>query len=58
MEVSIENGVATLRGVVATDDDRRLAERLARLEPGIRRIDNQLTLAAPGESRPGSPTTQ
>ena len=58
MEVSIENGTATLRGVVATVDDRRLAERLARLEPGIRRIDNQLTVAGPGQSPPGSPTTQ
>ena len=58
MEVSIEKGVATLRGVVATEDDRRLAERLARLEPRIRRIDNQLTVAGPGESAPGSPTVQ
>jgi osmotically-inducible protein OsmY len=53
MDVSIQSGTATLRGVVATEDDRRLAERLARLEPGIRRIDNQLTL-----SPPGSPTTR
>ncbi len=58
VEVSIENGIATLRGVVATDGDRRLAERLARLEPGIRRIDNQLTVAAPGASPGGSPTVQ
>jgi hypothetical protein len=58
MEVSIEKGTATLRGVVATDGDRRLAERLARLEPGIRRIDNQLTVAAPGQSPSGSSTTQ
>ena len=53
LDVSIQSGTATLRGVVATEDDRRLAERLARLEPGIRRIDNQLTV-----SPPGSPTTQ
>ena len=58
MDVSIEKGIATLQGVVATESDRRLAERLARLEPGIRQIDNQLTVAAPAPSAAGSPTTQ
>lgn len=47
VEVSIESGTATLRGVVATDHDRRLAERMARLQPGIRLVENQLTVAPP-----------
>jgi len=50
VEVSIESGTAILRGVVATDHDRRLAERMARLQPGIRQVENQLTVTPPAES--------
>ena len=50
MEVTIEGGTAILRGVVATDHDRVLAERVAKLEPGVRRVENLLTLAPASES--------
>ena len=45
-EVFVSNGIATLRGTVATDHDRVLAEGLVRLEPGILAVNNQLTLAS------------
>jgi len=45
VQVHLENGTATLRGVVATDHDRVLAERLTRLEAGIWRVKNELTVA-------------
>ncbi|MHC4403258.1 MAG: BON domain-containing protein [Planctomycetota bacterium] len=45
MDVSLEGGTAVLQGVVATDRDRALAEMLVRLEPGVRQVDNRLTLA-------------
>lgn len=50
MEVAIEGGTATLRGVVATEHDRVLAERVAKLEPGVRQVENLLTLAPASES--------
>lgn len=42
MEVTIDEGVATLQGVVSTEHDRVLAERLAMLEGGIRKVENLL----------------
>ena len=46
IEVQVQNGTATLRGVVASEHDRRLAEQLARLEPGIRRVQNEVEVRA------------
>lgn len=45
VEVLIENRTATLRGEVATEHGRVLAEQLARLEPGIWEVRNELTVA-------------
>lgn len=57
-EVLLENGVATLRGVVATDHDRVIAEQLVRLEPGVAEVRNELTLAWPSATpRPSSSVT-
>lgn len=42
-----DNGVVTLRGSVASEENRRLAAALVRLEPGVRRVDNQLGVAPP-----------
>lgn len=39
-----EQGVATLSGTVADEHAARLAAALARLEPGVRSIDKQLTV--------------
>ena len=46
LEVSIDRGTATLRGMVATQRARELAERLIRLEAGIWRVQNELMVAA------------
>lgn len=44
-DTSISNeGVAVLTGTVVNDEARKLAEALARLEPGVRSVDNQLQI--------------
>jgi len=50
-EVELENRTVTLRGVVASEHDRILAEKLALLEPGVSRVQNELRVAAASESR-------
>jgi hypothetical protein len=47
MEVTVQNETATLRGKVATEHDRLLAEHIARFEPGVRFVKNELTVAKP-----------
>ena len=41
----IANGVATITGSVQTEGDRKMLVRLARLEPGVVRVDNRLTVS-------------
>jgi len=43
--VELQGQIAILRGRVATEHDRQLTEALARLEPGIGRVQNELTVA-------------
>ncbi len=43
-QVLVQNGTAILRGVVATEHDRALAEQLVRLGAGIAQVKNELTL--------------
>lgn len=45
LEVSLNSDEATLRGTVATERDRELAERLVLLEPGVSRVRNELQVA-------------
>ena len=42
--VEMENSTAILRGVVKNEHERRLLEQLVKLEPGIYRVQNELTL--------------
>lgn len=42
VKVEVENGVATLSGIVATGADKARAERLARVD-GVVRVENKLT---------------
>lgn len=42
--VKVVEGRGILTGVVASQRDRRMSELLLRLEPGVREIDNQLTV--------------
>ena len=44
IQVIMENQTAVLRGRVATAADRELAENLARLEPGVWRVRNELVV--------------
>ncbi|HID78629.1 MAG TPA: BON domain-containing protein [Planctomycetaceae bacterium] len=44
VEVAFEGTTVTLRGVVANEHDRVLAEQLARLEPGVWAVKNELVV--------------
>jgi osmotically-inducible protein OsmY len=43
IRVEVRGETAILRGRVATQEDRQLAENLVRLEPGIWDVKNELT---------------
>lgn len=47
--LSSNEGVAMLEGVVESDSQRRLAEKLAAIEPGVRRVENRLQVVEPAE---------
>jgi hypothetical protein len=55
IEVSLAGGVATLRGEVASAQDRKLAELLVRFEPGIASVQNQLEVRRPALPTPPPP---
>lgn len=42
-----QGDTVTLQGRVAADSDRAVAEQIARFEPGVRRVVNQLSVEAP-----------
>lgn len=64
IEVSVKDGTATLRGVVASARDREIAALLARFEPGISSVKNELRVRptprpaalAPAGPRAGRPS--
>ncbi len=45
MSVSVLDGVATITGTASSEQDRRMAELVLRLEPGVRQINNQIVVA-------------
>lgn len=47
LAVTLEDGTFVLRGKVATAGDRAMAEQLARLEPGVDQIRNELVVGTP-----------
>jgi hypothetical protein len=47
--VSVEGAIATLRGEVASERDRILAERLVLFEPGIDSVRNELKVRSPSK---------
>ncbi len=53
--VSVADGVATLRGTVASARERKLAELLVQFEPGIVSVQNQLTLPSAPTPPPPAP---
>jgi hypothetical protein len=48
-KVDLQGHTAVLRGVVATEHDRDLAERIVRLEPTVSEVQNQLVVAGSGQ---------
>jgi len=61
ISASLEGRTAVLRGTVPTEADRQLAEGLARLEPEVIAVRNELVVGAPapstGEALPPPPRT-
>lgn len=60
VEIEMQGRMAVLRGSVATDHDRAVAEQLALLEPGISFVRNEISTTSPPESEtapPGTPST-
>lgn len=56
--VALREGTAILQGVVASEHDRELAEQLARLEPGVLQVQNELVVLPAGASTgPAPPAT-
>lgn len=58
IDVDVRQGVATLRGEVASESERAQALRLARTTPGVQRVEDSLTVNAgigTVASGPGSP---
>ena len=49
INVTMDGNVVVLRGEVASLSERGLVERMLRMEPGVRDVNNQLTVAAKGK---------
>jgi osmotically-inducible protein OsmY len=47
VQVDVEGTKVILRGEVNSAQDARMASMIARLEPGVRKVDNQLTVREP-----------
>jgi hypothetical protein len=47
IEVTVEGGLVILKGQVASERERRLAEGVVRLTPGVREVRNELVAPAP-----------
>ncbi len=45
--VEIENRTATLSGIVRSEYERGLLEKLTKIEPGISRVENQIAIETP-----------
>jgi hypothetical protein len=56
IEANLQGRTAVLRGTVATESDRQLAEALVRLEPEVLAVDNRLVVGSP-EAIPPGPTS-
>lgn len=56
ISVSVAERTATIRGEVASEEDRRLAEILASFEPGISAVQNDLRVVGDMEVVPPPPT--
>lgn len=50
IEVSLEGRTATLQGMVASESDRALVQRMLLFEPGVSQVRNELVVQAPTAS--------
>lgn len=61
VEVLMEGRTAVLRGKVASEEDRELAEALTKMEPDVQEVRNELEVAdspeTTGETLPAGPAT-
>ncbi|MGI9428859.1 MAG: BON domain-containing protein [Bythopirellula sp.] len=44
MRISLEGGTATIEGAAQSDYDRRLAEKMLSIQPGITQVENRITV--------------
>jgi hypothetical protein len=51
IQISIEGPFVVLRGTAATQHDRRLAENIIRLTPGVNAVRNEISVAPPQTAR-------
>lgn len=47
LDVSVKDGVVTLRGRVDTDKGKKKAEKLTKKVKGVKSVDNELTVGPP-----------
>lgn len=52
INVSMVDQTAVLEGVVGSESDRRIAAQVVMFEPGVRRVDNRLTIGETPEQLP------
>jgi len=45
IQVNMTEGVAVLRGDVKTEHDRRVAENMARLQPGVKSVRSEINVS-------------
>ncbi|WP_390621871.1 BON domain-containing protein [Crateriforma conspicua] len=56
IEVSVQGRTATLRGLVASESEKSMAETLVLFEPGISTVTNQLRVTATSSGIPIDPS--
>ena len=45
VNIRVQDGNAILEGVVGTEKERRMSELLLRLEPGVKSVENRISLS-------------
>jgi hypothetical protein len=54
-EVELAGDTVILRGVAKSESQRLVIEQLAKMEPGVFAVDNQMTVASPSDTPPSAP---
>ena len=56
VQVDFDGDTAVLRGVVSSESDRRISERMVKLEPGVRHVRNELLVTGSSPRPAPSPS--